>query len=94
MAKPPVPKVDALSSSAEAFIRAAPGKRSLYPWEQPGVRENAISQMLLRLREPLSLKIGFILDTWDGRTPSRHSVITEWIEEGVRKELEKRGVKE
>ena len=84
--KGPVPK-----TSAQAFIDAAPGKtdRPRYPWEEPGVRENAIDQMQLRLKEPLSLKIKYILTRLPTPTPSRHAVIIEAIEEWVERKLAK-----
>lgn len=59
-------------------------KQEEYPWEAPGVREDVMKSLPLRLEEPLYLKLKYIAS----RTPySMNSFILELLNEKVDEEI-------
>lgn len=65
--RPPVkkkPDLDAFIGGAEekAAPKPAPKKKSTFPWEEAGVREDVTKVYNLRLSEPYLLKLKYIAD--------------------------------
>jgi len=83
------PSVKDLDAALDAFAAGAEQPREVggstrYPWEDPRVREDVSRQILVRLPEPLYLKLRYIADN----TPaSMNSFIRDVIAPAIEKEI-------
>ncbi len=60
--------------------------KSLFPWEQPNVRPDVKKAFILRLPEPLMLKLQFIHEKTE---KSMHKFCMEILEPAIEKEVER-----
>ena len=67
LSAPPVPPQEATRENSEAH----------YPWNAPGVRPDVTKAFTLRLSEPVSMQIDWLVQ--EGKAKSKHALIMDLI---------------
>lgn len=80
---PPTPKLKKEKAKGTALTKKSP-PADIYPWDEPHVRADVKNQLLLRIPEPLHLKLGWLAK----KSPSSFNSMTEIILAGTERLVE------
>ena len=70
----------------ESKKESLPVRKAKKPWEESEVSERVLKSVLIKMPEPLKLKLDYVLDNTPGRK-SMQKFILELVEEAVEEKL-------